>query len=108
MIAIDISILLYQVIIAIRNCGVDIINNQGEISSHILGLFNKTINLLKMNIIPIYVFDGKPPEFKTKLINNRKDLKIKAHEKLSEDLTEEDKIKYFKRTVFITKKQIKD
>ncbi len=108
MIAIDISILLYQIIIAIRNCGVDIINNQGDMSSHILGLFNKTINLLKMNIIPIYVFDGKPPEFKTKLINNRKDVKNKAHEKLNEDLTEDEKIKYFKRTVNITKKQIKE
>ena len=43
-IAIDISILLYQVVIAIRNSGADMFNNQGEISSHILGLFNKTIN----------------------------------------------------------------
>ncbi len=105
-IAIDISILLYQVIIAIRNSGADMINNQGEISSHILGLFNKTINLLKMNIIPIYVFDGKPPEFKTKTINNRKEFKQKATDKLNEELTEDEKIKYFKRTVYISKKQI--
>ncbi len=108
MIAIDISILLYQVIIAIRNSGADMINNQGDISSHILGLFNKTINLLKMNIIPIYVFDGKPPEFKTKIINNRKDIKQKASEKLNESLTDDEKIKYFKRTVYITKKQIEE
>lgn len=106
MIAIDISILLYQVIIAIRNSGADMINLQGDISSHILGLFNKTINLLKMNIIPIYVFDGKPPEFKSKLINLRKEVKNKAYEKLSQDLTDEDKIKYFKRSVSISKKQI--
>ncbi len=105
-IAIDISILLYQVIIAIRNSGADMINNQGDISSHILGLFNKTINLLKMNIIPIYVFDGKPPVFKTKTINTRKEFKQKATDKLNEDLTEEEKIKYFKRTVYISKKQI--
>ncbi len=106
MIAIDISILLYQVIIAIRNSGADMINLQGEISSHILGLFNKTINLLKMNIIPIYVFDGKPPEFKTKLINLRREVKNKAYEKLNEKLSQEDQIKYFKRSVSISKKQI--
>lgn len=106
MIAIDISILLYQVIIAIRNSGADMINLQGDISSHILGLFNKTINLLKMNIIPIYVFDGKPPEFKTKLINLRREVKNKAYEKLNEKLSDEDKIKYFKRSVSISKKQI--
>ena len=108
MIAIDISILLYQVVIAIRNSGADMINNQGEISSHILGLFNKTINMLKMNIIPLYVFDGKPSEFKTKTINNRKDIKQKASEKLNQNLTEDEKIKYFKRTVYISKKQIDD
>lgn len=105
-IAIDISIMLYQVVINIRNSGADMVNNQGEITSHILGLFNKTINLLKMNIIPVYVFDGKPPQFKTKVLEERKEVKNKAFEKLSEELTEDEKIKYFKRTVSISKKQI--
>ncbi len=104
-IAVDISILLYQVVIAIRNSGADMMNNQGEITSHILGLFNKTIGFLKMNIIPVYVFDGKPPEFKLKILNNRKEIKQKAYDKLNEDLTDEEKIKYFKRTVSISKKQ---
>lgn len=107
-IAIDISIILYQVIIAIRNSGADMTNQQGDITSHILGLFNRTIVLLKMNIIPIYVFDGPPPEFKHKVIQNRKDIKLRAFNKLEEDLSEEDKIKYFKRTVSISKKQIEE
>jgi flap endonuclease-1 len=108
-IAIDISILLYQVVIAIRNSGADMFNNQGEISSHILGLFNKTINLLKMNIIPIYVFDGKPPVFKSQTIINRKEIKQKASDKLNtNDMNEEDTIKYFKRTVYISKAQIEE
>jgi flap endonuclease-1 len=65
--------------------------------------------MLNMKIIPIYVFDGKPPEFKNKTINNRKEIKQKASEKLSnEDMNEEDKIKYFKRTVNINKKQIEE
>ncbi len=105
-IAIDISIMLYQVVINIRNSGADMVNNQGEVTSHILGLFNKTINLLKMNIIPVYVFDGKPPEFKSKVLEERREVKNKAYEKLNEELTEEEKIKYFKRTVSISKKQI--
>lgn len=109
-IAIDISILLYQVVIAIRNSGADMFNNQGEISSHILGLFNKTINLLKMNITPIYVFDGKPPVFKLQTINNRKEIKQKASEILTtnDNMNEEDIIKYFKRTVHISKAQINE
>ena len=105
-IAIDISILLYQVIIAIRNSGSDMVNKNGDITSHILGLFNKTIILLKMNISPIFVFDGKPPVFKLKTLQNRREIKQKAFEKLEENLSQEDKIKYFKRTVSISKKQI--
>jgi flap endonuclease-1 len=108
-IAIDISILLYQVIIAIRNSGADLINMKGEITSHILGLFNKTIVLLKMNIIPVYVFDGKPPDFKSKVLQSRREVKQKAYSKLEEeDLSEEDRIKYFKRTVTISRKQINE
>ena len=105
-IAIDISILLYQVIIAIRNSGVDMVNKQGDITSHILGLFNKTICLLKKNILPIYVFDGKPPDFKMKVIQSRRDIKQRAYDKLEEDLSQDDMIKYFKRTVSISRKQI--
>jgi len=111
-IAIDVSIILYQVTIAIRNSGADLTNQKGEITSHILGLFNKTINLLKRNIIPIYVFDGKPPEFKKEVLKARKLLKEKAYNKLTEidnnELSEDMRIKYFKRTVTITKKQIEE
>lgn len=107
-IAIDISILLYQVIIAIRHSGADMINCNGDITSHILGLFNKTIYLMKMNIIPLYVFDGKPPELKHKVLQNRREVKLRALSKLTGNLSEEDKIKYFKRTVSISKKQIEE
>ena len=105
-IAIDISIILYKVIIAIRNSGTDLTNKKGEIVSHILGLFNKTIYLLKKNIIPIYVFDGKAPDLKSKVIQERKEIKKKAWEKLETLTNEKDKIKYFKRTVSISWKQL--
>ena len=105
-VAIDISIILYQVIIAIRNSGADLTNQKGEITSHILGLFNKTMTLLRKNIVPIYVFDGKPPEFKQKILDARRDVKKRAYMKLFDITDEKEKIKYFKRTVKITKKQI--
>jgi flap endonuclease-1 len=106
-VAIDISILLYQVVISIRNTGADLTNSKGEITSHILGLFNKTITLLKRNIIPIYVFDGCPPQLKNKVLSNRKNNRIKAHEKMVNASTEVERIKYFKRCVHITSEQIK-
>lgn len=105
-VAIDISIILYKVVIAIRNSGADLTNKQGDIVSHILGLFNKTIYLLKKNIIPIYVFDGSIPKIKEKIINDRRELKKKAWEKFEKCNNDKEKIKYFKRTVSITKKQM--
>lgn len=108
-IAIDISILLYQVVISTRGyAGTDHKDPQGEISTHVLGLFNKTINLLKRNIIPIYVFDGKPPELKNKVLEARRLIRKKALIKLSNAKTEEEKRKYLKRCVSISKKQLDD
>ena len=104
-IAIDISILLYQVVISIRNNGYDLTNSRGEITSHILGLFNKTITLLKRDIIPIFVFDGKPPEIKDKVLDMRKNNRLKAIEKMKNAKTEKERIKYFKRCVNITNDQ---
>lgn len=105
-IAIDISILIYQIVISIRNSGADLTNSKGEITSHILGLFNKTIYFLEKGIIPIYVFDGKPPLLKKKIIDARKQVKQKAIEKLKNVKSNEEKIKFFKRSVTITSVQM--
>ena len=92
-IAIDISILLYQFVISVRNTGSDLTNKKGELTSHILGLFNKTIRLLENNIIPVFVFDGKPPDLKKKVLDVRRSIRKKAEEKMAMAVTEEEKIK---------------
>ena len=105
-IAIDISILMYQVVIAIRNSGSDLTNDKGEITSHILGLFNKTLSFLEKGIIPVFVFDGQPPQLKQKILDARKQIRKKALEKLSDAQNDADKIKYLKRSVWISKDQM--
>jgi len=105
-IAIDISILIYQVVIAIRNSGSDLTNDKGEITSHILGLFNKTLSFLEKGIIPVYVFDGKPPQLKHKILDIRKQIRKKALEKFNDAQNKDDKIKYLKRSVCISKEQM--
>jgi flap endonuclease-1 len=104
--AIDISILMYQMVISIRNSGSDLLNSKGQIISHIVGLFNKTLSFLDKGIIPIYVFDGKPPQLKQKIIDIRKQIRKKALEKLSDTNNNADKIKYFKRSVTISREQM--
>lgn len=107
-IAIDISILIYQIVIAIRNTGSDLTNSRGEITSHLYGIFNKTISMLEMGINPIYVFDGKPPEMKNDILNSRREQRSKAKKKMSTAKDKKEKIKYFKRSVVISKKQLEE
>jgi flap endonuclease-1 len=107
-IAIDISILVYQIVIAIRNTGADLINSKGEVTSHLLGIFNKTISMLEMGIYPVYVFDGKPPNMKNSLLKTRRDQRHKAKIKMKQASNNEEKIKYFKRSVVVTKKQLNE
>jgi flap endonuclease-1 len=104
-IAIDISLLLYQIIISTRNSGSDIINENGISITHIVGLFNRTFMLLEKGIIPIYVFDGKPSELKSSILLRRKNNRKNAIAKLNNCNDELDKIKYFKRSSSITKEQ---
>jgi flap endonuclease-1 len=107
-IAIDISLLIYQIIIGSRNSGSDIINNKGESVTHILGLFNKIIFLLKNDIIPVFIFDGKPSKLKNQTLHDRKKTKLMYVHKLKEVTNEIDRIKYLKKTVYIGKKELNE
>ena len=71
-------------------------NADGETTSHIQGMFNRTIRLIGEGIRPCYVFDGKPPEFKSGELLKRREKRQKAEEALkkaeeSGDLEEQDK-----------------
>lgn len=105
-IAVDASIILYKFVIAIRNCGYDYINRKGETSSHIYALFLKTLNFLKYGIKPIFVFDGQPPMLKKKIMLYRKNIKNNAKIKFQSADNNDDKIKYFKKSVEIKKHHI--
>ena len=110
-IAIDISLLLYQIVIGFKNTGNNMTNKNGKDISHILGLFNKIIILLTYNIIPIFIFDGKPSKLKADVLLARKKIRENAINKImdsSESLSEEEKIKHMKKSVFISKHEMND
>jgi len=82
-IAIDASLAIYQFLIAIRSGGPDsaaaaLTNAEGETTSHIQGLFNRTIRFLSLGIKPVYVFDGKPPNIKSGELMKRREKRDKA------------------------------
>merc|ERR1712048_1075407 len=66
--AIDASMCLYQFLIMIRENSSgsyqNLTNENGEITSHIIGMLTRSIRLMENGIKPVYVFDGKPPELK--------------------------------------------
>ena len=51
---------------------------------HIYGFYNQIIRLLSVGIIPVYVFDGKPPEEKKMTLKLRNDKRKKVQEKINE------------------------
>jgi flap endonuclease-1 len=57
------------------------VDSRGRVTSHLSGLFYRTVNLLEEGIVPIYVFDGKPPEMKRGELDRRRQVKEEAARK---------------------------
>lgn len=107
-VAIDNSLLLHQTVIAMRSSGKDMLNNNGELTSYLHGIFFKILAFLKNEISPIFVFDGKPPEMKNKTLllrNKKKEIAIKNMEDI-DDSENEEYIKNFKQSFKITNQYI--
>lgn len=111
-IALDAYNSLYQFLASIRQPdGTPLMDRVGRITSHLSGLFYRTINLMEAGIKPVYVFDGKPPEFKLAEIEERRKVKEKAMEEVLKAIKEgrkEDVAKYMKRAVFLTSDMVED
>ncbi|CDW56636.1 XPG N domain containing protein [Trichuris trichiura] len=64
-VAVDASMSMYQFLIAVRQEGSQLATESGEVTSHLMGMFYRTIRMIANGIKPIYVFDGKPPVLKS-------------------------------------------
>ncbi|MEM5830084.1 MAG: flap endonuclease-1, partial [Candidatus Aenigmatarchaeota archaeon] len=110
-IAIDAFNSLYQFLSIIRDkdTGEPLRDSKGRITSHISGLFYRTINLLENGIKPVYVFDGEPPKFKLKEIQERLKAKEEAFKKWQEALERgEEAITYAQAASILTKEMVEE
>ncbi|RDX75324.1 Flap endonuclease 1, partial [Mucuna pruriens] len=111
-IAIDASMSIYQFLIVVGRSGTEMLTNEaGEVTSHLQGMFSRTIRLLESGMKPVYVFDGKPPDLKKQELAKRYSKRAEATEDLSEALetaSKEDIEKLSKRTVKVTKQHNED
>ena len=107
-VAIDISIFLYKSLINVRYNGDYLRNKDGKIISHIQGLYTKTVQYLSLGIIPIYIFDGKPPPEKRECIQerNKKAQECKEKMKLTDNIQEKQNLE--KSSIRIKKEYIYD
>lgn len=70
-------------IIRDRATGEPLRNSKGQITSHLSGIFYRSANILQAGIKPVWVFDGKPPEFKA-VLEARRQAKEEAQRRLEE------------------------
>jgi flap endonuclease-1 len=77
--AVDAHNALYQFLTIIRQPdGTPLMDRRGRVTSHLSGILFRTANFLEKGIRPVYVYDGKPPEFKRETIEERRSMRAEA------------------------------
>ncbi|KAF4237247.1 hypothetical protein CNMCM8980_007123 [Aspergillus fumigatiaffinis] len=97
---------IYSFLIAVRSEGQQLMSESGETTSHLMGMFYRTLRMVDNGIKPLYVFDGAPPKLKSGELAKRTARKAEAteaHEEAKETGTAEDVEKFSRRTVRVTK-----
>jgi len=90
-IGVDASNSLYQFLSSIRQSnGTLLMDSNGNVTSHLQGLFSRTLNLMNKGINLCYIFDGKPPILKQHEQEEREHRKRIAEDKLKMAMDEED------------------
>ena len=72
---------VYQFLATIRQRDGQLFSDaDGRVTSHLMGVFYRTTSLLRDGVLPVWVFDGKPPERKAGTIRRRIEAKERAEE----------------------------
>ncbi|MBU6998313.1 MAG: flap endonuclease-1 [Theionarchaea archaeon] len=111
-VAIDALNILYQFLAIIRQRDGELLKDtQGRVTSHLSGLFYRSINLLEEGVKPVYVFDGKPPSLKHETLAKRRDVKREARREWQAAVEEgrtEDIKKFAQQTSKLTDEMLSD
>ncbi|KAI9845680.1 MAG: Elongation of fatty acids protein 2 [Thelocarpon superellum] len=100
------SMSIYSFLIAVRSDGQQLMSDTGETTSHLMGMFYRTLRIVDNGIKPLYVFDGAPPKLKSGELAKRFQRKTEAteaHEEAKETGTAEEVEKFSRRTVRVTR-----
>jgi len=104
--------MLYQFLTTIRmRDGSLLMDSKGNVTSHLVGLFSRTANMMQKGLRLAFVFDGKPPKIKEQERERRKELKEKAameYEIAKEREDIEGMKKYAGRTAVLTREMVEE
>jgi len=113
----DAPVSIYQFLVAVqvveKSTGTSstLTDKYGNTTSHINGLFYRTIKMMSNGIIPIFVFDGEAPEMKSEELKRRSERREEALEEIekAKESGDVERINILnKRTVKVTKEIIDD
>jgi len=111
-IAFDGNNILYQFLAIIRGRqGEPLKDSEGRVTSHLSGLIYRNSNLIEAGIKIVYVFDGRPHQFKRTVISRRREVREKAKVQYEKAVKEGDKEKarqYGQRAVVTTTNMFDD
>ncbi|MFP3130336.1 MAG: flap endonuclease-1 [Nitrososphaeria archaeon] len=103
---------IYQFLTTIRGeDGSPLMDSHGRITSHLSGLFYRTVNFIEKGLKVVYVFDGKPPELKAKEIEERRKTReeaLKMYEEARAQGNEELMKKFATRAAFLKNYMVED
>merc|ERR1712098_469474 len=91
--------------------GAQLTTEDGSTTSHLMGMFYRTIRMVDNGIKPVYVFDGKPPQMKAGELEKRKEKRDEAQaalDKAKEEGNMEEVDKQNRRLVKVTKDHVAD
>ena len=110
--AVDAHNVLYQFLTTIRSYdGSYLTDKKGNVTSHLIGLFNRSVALMELGLKLCFVFDGKVPELKKEETIRRKELKnvaLKKYELAAAEKNIEEMKKQATRTARLTAEMIED
>ncbi len=110
-IAIDAFNTLYQFLSIIRQMdGTPLVDDRGEVTSHLSGIIYRVTNLVEQGVKPAFVFDGRPPSFKAETIKARVEIREAAKQmyEAAKAAGSADAYKYAQASTSINAQIIKD
>ena len=111
-IAVDAFNAIYQFLTTIRQPdGTPLKDSEGNITSHLSGIFYRNMSLILGGVKLIYVFDGISPELKEETLKKRTEFKEEMKEKYKAAIKKKDielMNKYARADIFLDKQKIKE